>query len=176
MVSEDPTQKDSAREAPSQQESPQETWGSGGAASGTKAPAGLQQDPWLGTVASWDDAEADRQIRGGLPIGIATHLQSLLDLTDEEAAHLIGRSRSTYARYRNDERPLGTAEAERAVRFAQLLALAAETFGSLEEAKGWMKEENYSLGGEKPFEMAETDPGARVVRDLLYGLQYGHPA
>jgi hypothetical protein len=24
--------------------------------------------------------------------------------------------------------------------------------------------------------MAETDPGARVVRDLLRGLQHGHPA
>jgi len=145
-------------------------------ASGSETPAGLRLDPWLGKISSWDDAEADRKIRGGLPIRIATHLQSLLDLTDEEAAHLIGRSRSTYARYRNDDRPLGTAEAERAVRFAQLLALAAETFGSLEEAKDWMKEDNYSLGGEKPFEMAETDPGARVVRDLLYGLQYGHPA
>ena len=145
-------------------------------ASGSETPAGLRLDPWLGKISSWDDAEADRKIRGGLPIRIATHLQSLLDLTDEEAAHLIGRSRSTYARYRNDDRPLGTAEAERAVRFAQLLALAADTFGSLEEAKDWMKEDNYSLGGEKPFEMAETDPGARVVRDLLYGLQYGHPA
>lgn len=135
----------------------------------------LRRDPWLSRVSTWDDTEADRRIRNGLPIEIATHLQSLLELTDAEAAHLIGRSRSTYSRYRNKARPLGTAEAERAVRFAQLLALAAETFGSLEEAKKWMREENYALGGETPFQLAETDPGARVVRTLLLGLQHGHP-
>jgi putative toxin-antitoxin system antitoxin component (TIGR02293 family) len=136
---------------------------------------GVSEDPWLGRVAQWDDTEADARIRGGLPFEIAVHIQSLLDLTDEEAASLIGRSRSTYSRYRNKDQDLGTAEAERAVRFARLLALAAETFGSLEEAKEWMMEENYALGGERPFELAETDPGARVVRNLLLGIQHGHP-
>lgn len=136
---------------------------------------GVSEDPWLGRVASWDDTEADAMIREGLPFDIAAHIQSLLNLTDEEAAHLIGRSRTTYSRYRNKNRDLGTAEAERAVRFARLLALAAETFGSLEEAKEWMLEENYALGGERPFELAETDPGARVVRNLLVGIQHGHP-
>jgi putative toxin-antitoxin system antitoxin component (TIGR02293 family) len=140
-----------------------------------KEKGGIERDPWLGRVAGWDDADADRRIREGLPIEIATHLQSLLELTDAEAAHLIGRSRSTYSRYRNEGQSLGTAEAERAVRFAQLLALAAETFDSLEEAKKWMREENYALGGDTPFELAETDPGARVVRNLLLGLQHGHP-
>ena len=133
------------------------------------------EDPWLERVAQWDEMEADRRIRNGLPIEIATHLQSLLDLSDEEAAHLIGRSRSTYARYRNAGRTLGPADSERAVRFAQLLVLAAETFGSLEDGAAWMQEENYALGGESPLKLAETDPGARVVRDLLLGLQHGHP-
>lgn len=136
---------------------------------------GVSEDPWLGRVARWDDTEADARIREGLPFEIAAHIQSLLNLTDKEAAGLIGRSRSTYSRYRNKDQDLGTAEAERAVRFARLLALAAETFGSLEEAKEWMLEENYALGGERPFELAETDPGARVVRNLLVGIQHGHP-
>ncbi len=135
----------------------------------------VSEDPWLGRVARWDDTEADARIREGLPFAIAAHIQSLLDLTDEEAASLIGRSRSTYSRYRNKEQDLGTAEAERAVRFARLLALAAETFGSLEEATEWMLEENYALGGERPFDLAETDPGARVVQNLLLGIQHGHP-
>lgn len=134
------------------------------------------KDSWLGRVAAWDDAEADHNIRQGLSVNLATHLQDLLYLTDEEAAHLIGRSRSTYARYRNQNRDLGTAEAERAVRYARLLALATETFGALDEAVAWMREDNFSLGGRTPFDMAETDPGARVVHDLLLGLQYGHPA
>lgn len=139
----------------------------------TDAP--LQGDPWLGRVDRWDDVEADAAIREGLSIDLATHLQKLLDLTDEEAARLIGRSRSTYARFRNAGRDLGMAEAERAVRLAQLIALAAKTFGSLNEALSWMHESNYALGGRLPFDLAETDPGARLVRNLLYGILQGHP-
>lgn len=135
----------------------------------------FSKSAWLRRVATWDDAQADARIRQGLPVDLAVHLQELLELTDDEAAHLIGRSRSTYARYRNKDKTLGTAEAERAVRFAQLLLLAAETFGSLEEARSWMRESNHALGGRAPFDMAETDPGARVVSDLLLGLQHGHP-
>jgi putative toxin-antitoxin system antitoxin component (TIGR02293 family) len=139
------------------------------------AGAPWDEDPWLGRIAQWDDAEADAAIREGLPTGLVAHLQTLLGLTDEEAAQLIGRSRSTYARYRNAGRDLGMAEAERAVRLAQLIALAADTFGALGEALGWMHEPNYALGGRVPLDLAETDPGARVVRNLLHGIQHGHP-
>jgi putative toxin-antitoxin system antitoxin component (TIGR02293 family) len=140
------------------------------------APPAIDEHPWLERVAAWDDAEADAQIRKGLSVDLAVYLQKTLDLTDADTAHLLGRSRSTYARYRNAGKDLGTAEAERAVRFARLLARAAETFGSVAEAADWMHESNYRLGGARPLEMAETDPGARVVRDLLCGLQHGHPA
>ena len=133
------------------------------------------EDKWLARVADWDDVAADKAIRAGLSIDLAVHLQKLLDLRDEEAARLIGRSRSTYSRYRGSGRELGVPEAERAVRYARLLYLASETFGSLEKAKRWMREENYALGGVAPFQMADTDPGATVVRDLLLGLQYGFP-
>jgi putative toxin-antitoxin system antitoxin component (TIGR02293 family) len=67
------------------------------------------------------------------------------------------------------------AEAERAVRLAQLIALAAETFGALDEALAWMQEPNYALGGRLPIDMAETDPGARVVRNVFHAIQHGHP-
>ncbi len=107
-------------------------------------------------------------------MSLAVYLQDVLELTDEEAGNLIGRSRSTYNRYRKEGRALGASEAERAVRYARLLSLAADTFGSLDEAKDWMREANYALGGRAPLDMAETDPGARVVQDLLLGLQYGH--
>jgi putative toxin-antitoxin system antitoxin component (TIGR02293 family) len=140
------------------------------------APPAIVVHPWLERVAAWDDAEADAQIRKGLSVDLAVYLQKTLDLTDADTAHLLGRSRSTYARYRNAGKDLGTAEAERAVRFARLLARAAETFGSVGEAADWMHESNYRLGDARPLEMAETDPGARVVRDLLRGLQHGHPA
>ena len=76
-------------------------------------------------------------------------------------------------RYRTSKRELGVTEAERAVRYARLVALAAGAFGSLDEARAWMLEANYALGGERPIELAETDPGAALVRDLLAGVRYG---
>lgn len=134
----------------------------------------LRQDPWLGTALKWNNADADRQIREGISVDLATHLQSLLDLNNEEAAQLLlGRSRSTYSRYRNDRRHLQGAEAERTVRFARILALAADTVGSIEEAIKWMREPVYGLGGERPIELAETEPGARMVRNVLHRSQHG---
>ena len=130
---------------------------------------------WLDRVSSWDEQQADAEIRRGLPVSLIMAIKQLLDMNDEEAASVIGRSRSTFSRYRKQGKDLGVPEAERAVRFARLVGEAAETFGSLGEAKRWMREPNYALGGETPVHMAETDPGAQIVRDLLVGLKYGFP-
>jgi len=132
--------------------------------------------PWMDRVAAWDDTEADAAIREGLSVDLAAHLQTLFGLSNKEAAQLIGRSRSTYTRYRNQGAQLGPAEAERVVRYVRLVALAAETFGGQDTAVEWMQEPNRRLGDRTPLEMAETDPGARVVRDLLLGIQHGHVA
>jgi len=132
--------------------------------------------PWMVRVAAWDDTEADAAIRDGLSVDLAAHLQTLFDLSNAEAAQLIGRSRSTYTRYRNQGAKLGPAEAERVVRYVRLVALGAETFGGQDAAVEWMQEPNRLLGGQPPLEMAETDPGARVVQDLLLGIQHGHVA
>lgn len=130
-------------------------------------------DEWLSRVAAWDDVTAHAKIRHGLPVDLVIRLQELLSLTDEQAARLIGRSRSTYSRYRSKETELGVSEAERAVRSARLLALATESFGSLDHATAWMQEPNRALDQETPLEMAETDPGATIVQDLLLGVQHG---
>ena len=132
-----------------------------------------REDSWIRRVARWDDEAADKHIRSGVSVGLAERLQVLLDLSDEEAAHLIGRSRSTYARYKKKNKDLGVTEAERAVRYARLLHLANETFGSFQEAVLWMQEPNQALGGATPIHMARTDPGATIVRDVLEGIQHG---
>ena len=131
------------------------------------------EDDWVRRVADWDDATANVKIRQGISVALVVRLQELLGLTDAQAARLIGRSRSTYSRHRNQDKELGVPEAERAVRYARLLALAAETFGRLDDASAWMQEPNRALGNDTPLDMAETDPGATMVRDLLLGIQHG---
>lgn len=130
---------------------------------------------WLRRVAEWDAGESDRRIREGLPVELATELQELLDLTDTETARLLGRSRSTYSRRRAQNADLGPSEAERAIRVLETIALAAETFGSTQEALDWIQEENEALGGSRPITLLETGPGTTIVQDLVNGMQRGFP-
>lgn len=133
----------------------------------------VDEDTWIARIAAWDDQEADDRIRQGISVDLVIYLQKSLGLSDDEAARMIGRSRSTYVRYRSSKKDLGVPEAERAVRYTRLVALAAGVFGSLDEARAWMLEPNYSLGGERPIKLAETGPGAEIVREALTGIQFG---
>ena len=122
-----------------------------------------------------NDIDADTEIRGGYPASIAKELQAVLDLSNADMAEVLGRSRRTYARYRNQNKQLGLAESERVFRYARLLQRATEIFGSEEKAAGWMKGPNEALDGRTPFDVALTAPGAVLVDDVLAGIAHGFP-
>jgi len=122
-----------------------------------------------------NDTEADMEIRGGYPVAVAEQLQQVLHLTDAEMAEVLGRSRRTYTRYRNNQTQLGLPESERVFRYVRLLRRATTIFGSEEKAAWWMKEPNPALNGRVPFDAALTAPGAVLVDDLLAGLEHGFP-
>jgi len=81
-------------------------------------PTGIDEHPWLERFAAWNDTKADAQIRKGPSVEIAVYMKETLDPTDAETAHLLGRSRSRYARYQNAGKDLWAAERERTVRFS----------------------------------------------------------
>lgn len=122
-----------------------------------------------------NDTDADAQIRDGYPISIATDLQETLDLSDAQIAEVLGRSRRTFARYRNGGKRLGLPESERLFRYLRLLDKGRAVFGSEEKAAWWMKNENPALGGRTPVEVALTAPGAAVVEELIGGIEHGAP-
>lgn len=122
-----------------------------------------------------NDADADVQIRDGYSVEVAVWLQDVLGLTDAQIADVIGRSRRTLARYRNDGKQLGVPESERLHRYLRLLNTAENIFGTREKAAWWMTEPNAALDGRTPFDVALTAPGAAVVDDLLAGLEHGLP-
>lgn len=119
--------------------------------------------------------DADAQIRRGYPVRVAVQLQEVLDLTDTQIAEILGRSRRTYTRYRNEKKTVGLPESERLFRYLRLLAKANDVFGSYEKAAWWMKESNAALNGRTPIDVALTAPGAVVVEELLAGLEHGFP-
>ena len=122
-----------------------------------------------------NDTDADMEIRGGYPVSVVEELQRVLGLTEAEMAEVLGRSRRTYTRYRNQNKQLGLPESERVFRYVRLLRRAASIFGSEEKAAWWMKEPNPALDGRSPFDLALTAPGAVLVDDLLAGLEHGFP-
>jgi putative toxin-antitoxin system antitoxin component (TIGR02293 family) len=122
--------------------------------------------------------EAPRQtvdaIREGLPVEAFDWLKEKLGLTAEELAAVMHVSRRTMSR-RKKEGTLKPGESERALRLIRLYRRAAEVLGGPEEAAGWLREENFSLGGETPLEFADTEPGARRVERLLGQIEHGIP-
>jgi putative toxin-antitoxin system antitoxin component (TIGR02293 family) len=122
-----------------------------------------------------NDTDADAQIRDGYPVAVATELQERLGLSDARMAEVLGRSRRTFARYRDGGKQLGLPESERLFRYLRLLEQARAVFGSDEKAAWWMTHVNPALGGRAPVEVALTTPGAAVVEELIAGIEHGAP-
>jgi uncharacterized protein (DUF2384 family) len=72
-----------------------------------------------------NDTDADMEIRGGYPVAVVEELQRVLGITEAEMAEVLGRSRRTYTRYRNQNKQLGLPESERVFRSPFDLALTA---------------------------------------------------
>lgn len=136
----------------------------------------------------------DALIKKGLPSGVIFHIKKEFNLPDEVIARIIGVSPRTIARRRNlmkapaktlqkaateEHRKASTlerlspVESDRIYRFARIAALAEDVFEDRKEALEWLNSRQYGLGGRIPFDMLQTDAGAREVEELLIRIDYG---
>jgi putative toxin-antitoxin system antitoxin component (TIGR02293 family) len=67
---------------------------------------------------------------------------------------------------------LSRAESERLERYARLMALAELVWGNADDARAFLNESHPMLGDRIPIDLARTELGARMVEDLLLGLEY----
>ena len=111
------------------------------------------------------------RIREGLPLSELDTLRRELDLPVEQLSEKLGISRATLHRRKATGRLIPD-ESDKVVRFARLLGLAVEAFGSIEDARQWLKFPQYGLGGETPLDYAQTEVGAREVENLLGRIEY----
>jgi putative toxin-antitoxin system antitoxin component (TIGR02293 family) len=96
-------------------------------------------------------------------------------LTDDEVYLLIVPRRTlTHRRARRE--PLSRDESDRAVRLARVLALAERVFGDRERAWRWLRSAKRRFGGRSPLQFTVTEAGARLVEELLYGIDEGMAA
>ena len=119
-------------------------------------------------------SEADfvKVLERGIPISALAELARQEALSPVDVDRLI-IPRRTLAHRKAKDQPLNRAESERTVRVASLTALAEGTFANSEKAKAWLRRPTSALGGKRPLDLLDSEPGARVVEQLLYRIGHG---
>lgn len=122
-------------------------------------------------VRSTDDLA--KQVRFGLPASTVELLAGTLSLHRSQVAERLNIPSRTLSRRMATKSRLTHDESDRAMRMARVVALAKEVLGSDEKASHWMSNPNRALGGKKPFDQLDTEPGVRSVEEVLYRIAYG---
>lgn len=113
-----------------------------------------------------------QQIRQGIDVSYLDLLADNLNINMKEVIKLVDISSRTLVR-RKQEGKLRADESERVYRLADLMARATDVLHSYEEAKHWLKTPKKALGGETPLSLADTEIGAKEVKDLLGRIEHG---
>ena len=122
-------------------------------------------------VRSTDDLA--KQVRFGLPASTVELLAGTLSLHRSQVAERLNIPSRTLSRRMATKSRLTHDESDRTMRMARVVALAKEVLGSDEKASHWMSNPNRALGGKRPFDQLDTEPGVRSVEEVLYGIAYG---
>jgi putative toxin-antitoxin system antitoxin component (TIGR02293 family) len=122
-------------------------------------------------VRSTDDLA--QQVRFGLPASTVDRLAGTLSLHRSQVAERLNIPSRTLSRRMATKSRLTHDESDRTMRMARVVALAKEVLGSDEKASHWMSNPNRALGGKKPFDQLDTEPGVRSVEQVLFAIAYG---
>jgi putative toxin-antitoxin system antitoxin component (TIGR02293 family) len=112
------------------------------------------------------------RIEAGLSFRAVQNLQKALAIPMETLASVLGMSRATLHRRKNQGR-IDKGESERLVRYQRLLKKAEDVFGDAKSAREWLMHPQSGLGNVVPLEFAKSEIGAREVENLLGRIEYG---
>jgi putative toxin-antitoxin system antitoxin component (TIGR02293 family) len=120
------------------------------------------------------DADLADAVVSGIPLD-ALHSVRQAGFSEREIERFVIPSRTR--RHREGRRePLTIDESDRLVRLARIQALAEDVFGDAEKANKWLRQELGLLNGQAPLELARTEPGARIVEEILGKIAWGAAA
>jgi putative toxin-antitoxin system antitoxin component (TIGR02293 family) len=135
-------------------------------------PLPTHKGPYLVTTAALTPAL--ERISKGIPISEFNALIVRLGLTKEDFARKIGVSAATLSRRKKTQAPLDPEHSDRLMRFQRLFEKAVELFdGNEDTARNWLSRPARALNFQKPFDVADTETGAREVENLIGRLEYG---
>jgi putative toxin-antitoxin system antitoxin component (TIGR02293 family) len=112
-------------------------------------------------------------IEKGLPTKVLDRLSSSVAPSDASFKYRIVKKATLARRYKRRQR-LSAEESGRIARLARTWSVALDVWGSDSEARSFMFRPHQLLEGRRPIDLAiGSDPGARMVEDILRRLQYG---
>jgi putative toxin-antitoxin system antitoxin component (TIGR02293 family) len=123
-------------------------------------------------VVSWDLSTAARNIDAGLDTELLLTIGDELVISGTELSTVVSIAPRTLARRKQEDR-LPPDESDRVYRILRIIDLATEVFGSLDNAREWLKEPNYTLAERTPLSYLDTGPGCNLVERTLRQVQHG---
>lgn len=129
----------------------------------------------LNQLAAATDLTQIEAIEKGLPSSTINDLTGGLHISRKSLVSCLGLAERTVALRTRGKQRFSAMESERFLRVARALRLAREVFQKPEDASGWMKSADISLGNRIPLSLLATDVGARKVENLLLGMIHGVP-
>jgi putative toxin-antitoxin system antitoxin component (TIGR02293 family) len=122
------------------------------------------------------EAERLTNIRHGLSAELPVNMCAAFDLDLSEAATILQASKSTLEQHARKSVPLSLGASERLDRVAQVAGLALEVLEGPNEAAKWLTRPHPALVNEIPIFLCDTEIGARQIRRILSGIEWGNVA
>jgi putative toxin-antitoxin system antitoxin component (TIGR02293 family) len=112
-------------------------------------------------------------VKAGLPFAAVGRFQRASGFTLDRVKRSVGISEGTFARRKRSGR-LSPGESERLLRVSRLFERAAALYdGDRDGAREWLESPIPALGDQRPLDLAQTEPGAREVEDLIGRIEHG---
>jgi len=112
-------------------------------------------------------------VKSGLPIAAVSRLAETSGLTLERIKQVARISEGSFSRRKQTGR-LSQDESERLFRVGHVFERAVALHdGDRDGARHWLESPIPSLGNQRPLELAQTEPGAREVEDLIGRIEHG---
>lgn len=117
--------------------------------------------------------QAVRLVQTGLPFSAISRFQQCSGLTLDRIKQVARISEGSFARRKQAGR-LSPEESERMLRLGRIFERATELYdGDPIGARQWLETVIPALGNQRPLDLAQTEPGAREVEELIGRMEHG---
>jgi putative toxin-antitoxin system antitoxin component (TIGR02293 family) len=110
-------------------------------------------------------------VESGLPLSVLNRLMQR-GLSKGELFEVIIPARTLKHR-KSKRQPLSKEESERVVRTARILATANAVLGDDGSALSWLRSPKKRFQGRAPIQLLATEPGGRLVEEMLIQIDEG---